>query len=157
MQGVSDERRWVFQDVLPGGVAEKAGVRSGDVLLTAAGKPMLPAGNSSAEPPFEMGGTIPIAVERAGNAITLDLTTGNPKYKDNPYSDLTALQPKMLDNGVAYLEGEPVPRKDRHRLRKRAGSDLPWTVPCGDGPLDRLARESWRWDRRLNADELFDA
>jgi carboxyl-terminal processing protease len=28
------ERRWVFQDVLPGGVADTAGVRSGDVLLT---------------------------------------------------------------------------------------------------------------------------
>ena len=111
VQDVSGEQRWVFQDVLPGGVAEKAGVRSGDVLLTAAGKSMLPAGKSSAEPPFEMGDTIPIAVARAGNAMTLELTTGNPKYKDNPYSDLTALQHRVLDNGVAFLKVSLFPGK----------------------------------------------
>jgi len=111
VQDVSGSRRWVFQDVLPGGVGEKAGVHPGDVLLTAAGKPMLPAGDSSAEPPFEMGVTIPITVERAGNAITLNLTTGNPKYKDNPYSDLTALQPRMLNNEIAYLKVSLFPGK----------------------------------------------
>src|ERR1700677_916722 len=32
---VGSELRWVFQDVLPGGVAARAGLRPGDVLLSA--------------------------------------------------------------------------------------------------------------------------
>ena len=111
VQAIGGARRWVFQDVLPGGVAEKAGVRPGDVLLTAAGDPMTPAAESVPEPPFEMGATIPIAVQRDGHAVALTLTIGDPKYKDNPYSDLTALQPKMLESGIAYLKVSLFPGK----------------------------------------------
>ena len=42
VQTVASKFRWVFQDVLPGGIAARAGVRPGDVLLMAAGKPMQP-------------------------------------------------------------------------------------------------------------------
>ena len=96
--------RWVFQDVLPGGVAEKAGVQTGDVLLTAAGKEMLPSSEKAIEPPFEMHHTIPVTVSRGNpqEIATLSLSTGNPKYKDNPYSELTAVTSRSV-NGVAYL------------------------------------------------------
>ena len=33
----TDGARWVFQDVLPGGVAARAGVRPGDALISANG------------------------------------------------------------------------------------------------------------------------
>lgn len=97
--------RWVFQDVLPGGVAEKAGVQTGDVLLTAAGKQMLPPSGRASEPPFEMHHTIPITVVRGTppEGASLSLSTGAPKYKDNPYSDLTAVTARSI-RGVAYLK-----------------------------------------------------
>lgn len=104
VQTLDGRLRWVFQDVLPGGVAEKAGVQTGDVLLTAAGKDMLPSSEKAVEPPFEMHHTVPITVSRGNPAevATLSLSTGNPKYKDNPYSELTAVTSRSI-NGVAYL------------------------------------------------------
>ena len=104
VQSIDGGLRWVFQDVLPGGVAVKAGVQTGDVLLTAAGKEMLPSSDKALEPPFEMGHTIPVTVSRGqpSEIATLSLNTGNPKYKDNPYSDLTAVTSRDI-NGVAYL------------------------------------------------------
>lgn len=104
VKSIEGELRWVFQDVLPGGVAEKAGVQTGDVLLTAGGKAMLPSSDKALEPPFEMGNTIPVTVSRGqpSEVATLSLSTGNPKYKDNPYSDLTAVTSRTI-NGVAYL------------------------------------------------------
>lgn len=104
VQSLDGRLRWVFQDVLPGGVAEKAGGQTGDVLLTAAGKEMLPSSDEALEPPFEMGHTIPVTVSRGqpSEVATLSLSTGNPKYKDNPYSEPTAVTSRSL-NGVAYL------------------------------------------------------
>ena len=43
VEAVGTGLRWVFQDVLPGGVAARAGLRPGDTLLSAAGKPLQPA------------------------------------------------------------------------------------------------------------------
>src|SRR5260370_20890909 len=106
IQTISKALRWVFQDILPGGVAARAGVRPGDVLLTAAGKSMTPPAASAAEPPFEMHHTIPITVAR-GTPVkegSLVLNTGTPKYKDNPYSDLTALPAASQGNGISYLK-----------------------------------------------------
>ena len=104
VHSVDDGLRWVFQDVLPGGVAEKAGVQTGDVLLTADGTKMIPSSDKALEPPFEMGHTIPVTVSRGqpSEVATLSLSTSNPKYKDNPYSDLTAVTNREI-NGVAYL------------------------------------------------------
>ena len=49
----ADGSRWVFQDVLPGGVAARAGVQPGDALISADGNDI-----ASAQPPaFPMGRT----------------------------------------------------------------------------------------------------
>ena len=103
--GVGDELRWVFQDVMPGGVAAKSGVRSGDVLLSAAGKQMTPMTTSAAEPPFEMQNSIPISIQRGNPSTELSLTlnTGTPKFKDNPYSELSPVTTGSLANGTTYL------------------------------------------------------
>ena len=64
VETVGSELRWVFQDVLPGGVAARAGLRPGDVLLSAAGKPLQAPTPDTAGPSFEMHSSIPIVVSR---------------------------------------------------------------------------------------------
>ncbi len=105
VEKIDGTSRWVFQDVLPGGVAAKAGVQTGDVLLTAAGNAMLPQSEKGTEPRFEMHHTIPITVSRGTPAqeATLSLSTGTPKYKDNPYSELTAVTAHSI-SGIACLK-----------------------------------------------------
>lgn len=111
VQRVGDGLRWVFQDVLPEGVAAQAGARSGDVLLTAAGKDMRPSSESAGEPPFEMSHEIGMTVRRGTSDLSYLLRTGDPKYKDNPYSDLKALTASTLDGGIAYLRVSLFPGK----------------------------------------------
>jgi carboxyl-terminal processing protease len=110
-QQVGDELRWVFQDILPEGVAAQAGAKSGDVLLTASGKDMRPASLTAGEPSFEMSNAIPMTVRRGALDVTYSLRTGDPKYKDNPYSDLKAITSSTLDGGVAYLRVSLFPGK----------------------------------------------
>lgn len=58
----SDGVRWVFQDVLPGGVANRAGVRSADTLISVNGSDITPP----QMPAFQMDRVIPIVVSRNG-------------------------------------------------------------------------------------------
>lgn len=111
IQRVDDGLRWVFQDVMPNGVADQAGARSGDVLLTAAGKNIRPASELGGEPPFEMSHEIGMTVQRGNDLVSYALKTGDPKYKDNPYSDLKALTLKSLESGVDYLRVSLFPGK----------------------------------------------
>jgi len=55
IEKVGTELRWVFQDVLPGGVADCAGLRPGDVLLSVAGKQLHPATMDVAAPLLKCG------------------------------------------------------------------------------------------------------
>ena len=103
VQSISDGLRWVFQDVLPGGVSAQAGAKTGDVLLTAGGKDMKPSSPTAAEPPFEMQHVIPLTIRRGDSEQNLSLKTGDPKYKDNPYSDLKAITADTLAQDIAYL------------------------------------------------------
>ena len=106
VQPTSAGLRWVFQDVLPGGVAAKAGAQPGDILLTAAGKPMVPSHEVATEPPFEMQHAIPVTIARGNPAkdVSLSLITGTPQYKDNPYSNLTPVSTDFYGDGIAYLK-----------------------------------------------------
>jgi C-terminal processing protease CtpA/Prc len=78
-------RRWVFQDVASGGVAQRSGVLPADVLLTIDGAPAAPPNR----PAFEMDRATRVEVLRGNERkqIDLDLKTPTPKYKDNPYSE----------------------------------------------------------------------
>jgi carboxyl-terminal processing protease len=78
-------RHWVFQDVAPGGVAQRSGILSADVLLTIDGAPAAPPDR----PAFEMNRATRIEVLRGNERkqMDLDLKTATPKYKDNPYSE----------------------------------------------------------------------
>jgi carboxyl-terminal processing protease len=113
VQQVSGELRWVFQDVLPGGVAARAGARPGDLLLIAAGKSIYPTAQDSPEPLFEMHQNISIVVSRGTppKEISLTLETPTPKYKDNPYSEPSALTVGSQAGDVAYLKVSLFPGK----------------------------------------------
>jgi C-terminal processing protease CtpA/Prc len=99
-----DGPRWVFQDVLPGGVCARAGLQPGDILLSSDGTEMRPTSSSAAEPPFEMSATVSLRIRRGLAEHTFSLRTGDPKYKDNPYSDLKAVTSAILDGEIAYLK-----------------------------------------------------
>jgi carboxyl-terminal processing protease len=105
----ADGSRWVFQDVLPGGVAARAGVQPGDALISADGNDI-----ASAQPPaFPMGQRIPIVVSRNGDRTEkrLDLATQNPKYKDNPYSEPDSVTANMASDSLGAVKVSLFPGK----------------------------------------------
>ena len=105
----ADGSRWVFQDVLPGGVAARAGVQPGDALISANGNDI-----ASAQPPaFPMGQRIPIVVSRNGDRTEkrLDLATQDPKYKDNPYSEPDSVTAKMASDSLGAVKVSLFPGK----------------------------------------------
>jgi carboxyl-terminal processing protease len=105
----ADGSRWVFQDVLPGGVAARAGVQPGDALISADGNDI-----ASAQPPaFPMGQRIPIVVSRNGDRTEkrLDLATHDPKYKDNPYSEPHSVTAKMATETLGAVKVSLFPGK----------------------------------------------
>jgi carboxyl-terminal processing protease len=105
----TDGARWVFQDVLPGGVAAHAGVRPGDALISANGIDV-----ASVQPPaFPMGERIPIVVSRNGDRTEkrLDLATQDPKYKDNPYSEPDSVTAGIVADSVGTVKVSLFPGK----------------------------------------------
>ncbi len=113
VQRIDGERRWVFQDILPGGVASAAGATPGDVLLQINGNMAQPAEGNAGEPQFEMRETITTEVARGNPSSeeTLHLKTASPRYKDNPYSEPKALVAEDKGNGTAYLRVSLFPGK----------------------------------------------
>lgn len=109
VETATDGARWVFQDVLPGGVAARAGVQPGDALISANGIDV-----ASAQPPaFPMGERIPIVVSRNGDRTEkrLDLATQDPKYKDNPYSEPDSVTAGIASDSVGTVKVSLFPGK----------------------------------------------
>jgi len=104
----STGERWVFQDVLPGGVAERAAIQSGDVLLAINGKEF----RTEAAPAFSMNARTAITVDRAGtqHELHLDLRTQKPKYRDNPYSEPNSAVASIRE-GIGILKVSLFPGK----------------------------------------------
>jgi carboxyl-terminal processing protease len=102
IETTSEGLRWVFQDVLPGGVAQRAGLRSGDALITVDGIEMNPPN----APAFHMNRKIPIVVSQTDGrrSMEIDLTTLKPKYQDNPYSEPTSLVADMCNNTIGTMK-----------------------------------------------------
>jgi carboxyl-terminal processing protease len=100
--------RWVFQDVAPGGVAQRSGVQPADVLLTMNGAPVAPP----ERPAFEMDRATRVEVLRGNERkqIDLDLRTPAPKYKDNPYSE-PSLTGTMTPDRIAIVKISLFPGK----------------------------------------------
>jgi carboxyl-terminal processing protease len=102
-------KRWVSQDVLPGGIAERAGIKPGDALIKVDGVAVMPPEH----PAFMMGKVIPIEVLRNNETIAhdLDLKTPAPKYKDNPYSEPSSVVGHVVHDGIAVLKVSLFPGK----------------------------------------------
>lgn len=103
---IDDQPHWVFKDVLPGGVAARAGIKAGDVLLSIGGKLVRPSlSDEAAAPSFEMQREFSVTVFRSGppEELTISLKTAAPKYKDNPYSEPAALTTGTQTGNIAYL------------------------------------------------------
>jgi len=113
VHAVSGSPRWVFQDVLPGGVAARAGIKPGDVLLSAGDKPLQPFFFFKQKTAYEMHQQIPVVIFRGNppTEMTLTLETATPKYKDNPYSEPTALTTGYEAGSVPYLRVSLFPGK----------------------------------------------
>ncbi len=96
--------RWMFQDVHPGGPAECAGVRPGDLLLEVNGKPFSPP----ILPTFSLGQDADILVSRADGS-TASINVVLPKAPANgkpgarpPMAEPTSVTASMLDQDVGY-------------------------------------------------------
>jgi len=102
---VYGQPQWVFKDVLPGGVAARAGIKAGDILLAIGGKPVSPSVSDGAAPNFEMQQSFPVVVLRGDppEELTVTLQTATPKYKDNPYSEPAALTTGSQTDNIPYL------------------------------------------------------
>jgi carboxyl-terminal processing protease len=94
--------QWVFQDVLPGGVAARAGIRPSDTLLSIAQQEIRPP----QKPSFQMGKSIAVVVSRNGERklIDLQLATPKPKYRENPYAEPQSIKASVVENSIGNLK-----------------------------------------------------
>jgi C-terminal processing protease CtpA/Prc len=121
----ADGMRWVFQDVHPGGVAARAGVRSGDVLLTIDDQDVRPPDAV----PFSLGQTYAFTVRRAdGTTASATMAVPGSREKQRPTvvpdQVVTASKPRD-DIGVVRISMFPgVLGMDVARDISRAIADL---------------------------------
>ena len=94
--------RWVFQDVLPGGVAQCAGVHSGDALISVSGIDIRPQQQID----FAMNRRIPVEISRGGERreTHIDLTTQKGRYKANPYSEPKSVSAELLNQAMGTVK-----------------------------------------------------
>jgi len=103
-----DGLRWVFQDVAPGGPADRARIRPGDTLLRIGSDEI----TSSAKPAFAMDTQTQVVVRRGASGGTEVVTVATPKakHRDNPTAEPRAVVASVND-GVGILKVSLFPGK----------------------------------------------
>lgn len=104
----ADGNRWVFQDVAPGGPADRAGIKPGDTLLRIATDEIIPP----AKPAFAMGTDTTIVIRPGAEPQTRTVTISTPKakHRDNPAAEPRAVVASVQD-GVGILKVSLFPGK----------------------------------------------
>jgi len=120
-----DGPRWVFQDVHPGGVAHRAGIQPGDVLLTVDDKELVPPDAT----PFLLGHSYALRVRKSdGSTVRAILDVPNSKEQKRPIviPDQVVTASKLAhDMGLIRISMFPgVLGMDVARDISRAVSDL---------------------------------
>jgi C-terminal processing protease CtpA/Prc len=90
----------VFQDVLPGGVADRAGLTPGDALISIDNNDVAPP----EKPSFVMGREIPIVYVHGKKKTQTMLATALPKYRDNPYTEPQSIRATLSSDRLARLK-----------------------------------------------------
>jgi Periplasmic protease len=99
-----DRERWIFQDVHEGGPAAKAGIKSGDILISVEGRSFFPPEH----PTFAMGKTATVKILTSGlGEEDRVIVVPTPKRKSN---QLPYVQPepvvshRRLDHNIGYIK-----------------------------------------------------
>ncbi len=95
--------RWVFQDVQPGGPAEAAGIKPGDVLLSIDQHEVAPP----SQPEFRMGTSAAVAVvQRNGTRrqVNVELKVPTAKYRECPYAEPRDVSARKLRPDLGVLK-----------------------------------------------------
>lgn len=102
---MDDQPYWCFKDILPGGVAARAGIKAGDILLSIDGESIRPTLSDMQFPCFEMQHRTAVVVLRGEpvEELSIVLETATPKYRDNPYSEPEALSTGSRSGDISYL------------------------------------------------------
>ena len=103
-----DGKRWVFQDVAPGGPADRAGIKPGDTLLRMGTDDIVPP----AKPAFVMATDTSIVVRHGDRSDTAAVTISTPKakHRDNPAAEPRAVVASVQDS-VGILKVSLFPGK----------------------------------------------
>lgn len=129
----TDGLRWAFQDILPGGVADRAEIKPADLLIAVAGHEVEPP----VSPAFEMDRKTEITISRAGKrqSVHIDLTTRRPKYRSNPYSEPRSVAASLLERSVASLRVSLFPGYIGIDFAKEVSAAFDKTFQNADGLL----------------------
>lgn len=93
-------KRWIFQDVHPGGAAANAGIQSGDILLGVNGKNLIPPEH----PTFSMGEqTLIEVVDARGQRVNRTVDVARPKGKKLHFVEPRLVDARPIEDGIGYL------------------------------------------------------
>lgn len=94
-------RRWIFQDVHAGGAAAVAGIKPADILLSVAGREIIPPEH----PVFPMGGKTAVevvALESERRTVSVDVA--RPKGKKLHFIEPTLIEARHLEDSIGYIK-----------------------------------------------------